>query len=309
MNDRLVVHRRRVGRDLFCIILVIAIMFRFRKKAPPELLPSNPGKTISGKVGFSNAERSWNERFNVITLFASVLRDLGHDVQVEESWVVHQSSGFILLPRFAELQLLQEGGARTTTTIQTHQPLLVPDGVFEYQHSNGNNVEESMREGFDQWAQTDFVALLDSLQRKPATCTILKMDFPEKDDKPAFTRRAVLGPVTFVVENQRMPAEPTTPAGERAERQGCEHDQFCPCCLLTNSWPAFRELIEGKEFYGVRLFAARDQTGAPQAECRVNGNDWEKGAQALRKYVETWPQQGFQFRKQYVVLQTVENES
>jgi uncharacterized protein DUF6348 len=274
----------------------------------PELLPSNPGKTVSGNVGFSNAERSWSEHFNVVTLFASALRNLGHDVQVEESWIVHRNSGFILLPRFVELQPLQKGGARTVTTVQTNHPALVPSGVFEYQHATGDNVEDSIHEGFDQWAQNDFVALLDSLQRQPATCTILKMDFPETDGKPAFTRRAVLGPVACVVENPQIP-EPKKSGGEPAGEQRREHDQFCPCCLLTNSWSAFRELIEGREFYGVRLFAARDETGAPRADCRVNGNDWEKGAEALRKYVETWPHQGFQFRKQYVVLQTSHKES
>jgi hypothetical protein len=68
-------------------------------------------------------------------------------------------------------------------------------------------------------------------------------------------------------------------------------------------------LIEGTSFYGLRLFATRDGKGAKQADCRVNGNDWEKGAEALRKYVTTWPGTGFEFRKQYVVLHTVEKES
>jgi len=72
---------------------------------------------------------------------------------------------------------------------------------------------------------------------------------------------------------------------------------------------AFKELIEGSRFYGLRLFAARDEKGVPQADCRVNGEDWEKGAEALRKYVTTWPGIGYEFRKQYVVLHTVEKES
>src|SRR5206468_4947721 len=62
---------------------------------------------------------------------------------------------------------------------------------------------------------------------------------------------------------------------------------FCPCCLLTRSLEAFRELIEDDGFYGLRLYAMRDEQGIPQADCRVNGDDWEKGAQALRDYVKT----------------------
>ncbi len=54
-----------------------------------------------------------------------------------------------------------------------------------------------------------------------------------------------------------------------------------------------------------RLFAAREQDGTPLADCRVNGEDWAHGAQALRKYAITWPAAGYEFRKQYVVLQSI----
>jgi hypothetical protein len=41
-----------------------------------------------------------------------------------------------------------------------------------------------------------------------------------------------------------------------------------------------------------------------QADCRVNGEDWSAGAEALRAYVTRWPDRGFEFRKQYVVIQS-----
>lgn len=69
---------------------------------------------------------------------------------------------------------------------------------------------------------------------------------------------------------------------------------------------AFKELIEGDGFYGLRLFAARNAEGTPEADCRVNGEDWEIGAQALREYAGTWPSAGYEFRKQYVVLQSID---
>ena len=52
----------------------------------------------------------------------------------------------------------------------------------------------------------------------------------------------------------------------------------------------------------------RDGKGKAQADCRVNGSDWEKGAEALRHYVATWPEAGFEMRKQYVVLHTINTE-
>jgi hypothetical protein len=282
----------------------------FDKKATSKLLPSNPGTSASGEVAFTNGQRSWTEHYNVITLMASVLRDLGHLTESEESWLVHTDSGFVLLPRLVKFGPLERGGVQTTTTIQTHHPALVPDGVFEYQHATGDNVEASIRKGLDQWAQTGFVALLDALQPTPAKCTTLRMTFPEKDGKLAYTRRAVLGPVFHWVEHAEIYEQKSAAgSGEDVERgQGERHD-FCPCCLLTRSFETFVELVEDRGFYGLLLFAARDVKGVPQADCRVNGNDWDAGAEALRKYVTTWPEAGYEIRKQFVVLHTLEKDA
>jgi hypothetical protein len=59
--------------------------------------------------------------------------------------------------------------------------------------------------------------------------------------------------------------------------------------LPTNSFEAFRDLIESDAFYAVRLFALRGGDGNPGGDCRVNGDNWEKGAQAMRGYASARP--------------------
>jgi hypothetical protein len=54
---------------------------------------------------------------------------------------------------------------------------------------------------------------------------------------------------------------------------------------------------------GVRLFAARNEDGSPEADCRVNGEGWEEGKRALMEYARSWPDRGMEFRKQYIFLQ------
>jgi hypothetical protein len=285
-------------------------MSEFLKKAAPNLIPSNPGTVVAGKVDFSNAQKTWTEQFNLVTLMASVLAEYGHLIESEDSWLVHPDSGFVLLPRIVHLAPLDKGGVRTTTTLQTNHPNLMPDGVFEYQHATGDNVEDSLRKGFDQWAQTSFLALLDALQPTPATCATLGMSFPEKDGKLAYTRRAVLGPVVHYVQNAHVYSEVSAAeTGEDVSGGQDEHHEFCPCCLLTRSFETFMEFIKDRGVHCLFLYAARDGNGAPQADCRVNGNDWERGAEALRNYATTWPDAGYEFRKQYVVLHTLETET
>ena len=271
-------------------------MFEFFKKKPAlPLCPANPGMGIEAKVAFSNGERSWSEEVNLVSLAATAFKSRGCQVANQKTWLLHSESGYMIQPQLVAIQPLEDGGVQTTTTVQCNHPTLVPDGVFEYQHSTGDNLDDSISKGLDQWLQTDFIPLLDAARLKPESCTMLEMTFPA-DDRPARVRRAILGPVAHVVQNP--PARP--------EGNGSEEHPFCPCCLLTNSFEAFRELIEGDGFYGLRLFAMRSPEGAPEADCRVNGEDWERGAQALREYVHTWPEAGFEFRKQYVVLRSID---
>jgi len=283
-------------------------MFGFRKKTAPPLCKSNPGICVEGKVAFARGDRSWTEEFNTVSLAASALQERGFAVRTEKTWLVHEDSGFLLLPQLVELQPLDDGGVRTVTTIQTNHPGLAPDGLFEYQHSTGDSSADSIRKGFDQWAQVDFPPLIDALRPKPQACTMLEMAFPAKDAAPARVRRAILGPVMHYVTSPAASNEGRA-ADALAQGEAGDAHPFCPCCLLTRSLETFRELIEDDGFYGLRLYAMRDEQGIPQADCRVNGNDWEKGAQALRDYVKTWPAAGFEFRKQYVVLHSVAKES
>jgi hypothetical protein len=249
----------------------------------------------AGKVELSNGEQSWTEHFDVVSEAAAAFKSRSHAVTTYKTWLEHGDSGFLIQPQLADLQLLEGGGVHTVTTMQVNHPTLVPAGVFEYQHSTGDTVVSSLAKGFDQWVQADFVTFLDALRVKPQSCTMMEMTFPAKDGKPERVRRAVLGPVTHMAQTPPNAAE--------------GHPPFCPCCLLTNSFEAFRVLIEGNAFYGLRLFALRDGDGNPSADCRVNGDAWEKGAQALRAYASTWPAAGYEFRKQYVVLQTLEHHS
>lgn len=272
----------------------------FRRKSlfqakKPTTCKANPGITLEGRVGFANGLRSWTEEFNVLQIAEKAFKQRGEAVIRFESWLEHRCTGFVIQPLFVELQPLEKGGVNTTTTIEISHPQLTPGGVFEYQHASGDNTEQSILKGFDQWVQLDFAVFLEALQPKLETLTGMEMEFPAKDGAPGRKRRAILGPVAHLMTN---PPKTPNPSEE-------EHP-FCPCCLLTHTFEAFKELFDSDKFYGIRFYAARDQDGNPQADARVNGEDWEKGAEALRQYVTTWPQaDGYEFRKQYVIIQSV----
>ena len=248
---------------------------------PPSICKANPG--------------TWTDEVDLVPLAGSALTAGGHAVEQRTGWLHHAESGFAITPRIALIQPLPDGGVRTATTVQVNHPTLVPDGVFEYQHATGDTLAEAISNGFSQWAELDFVTLLDALEPVPRSCLTLQFDFPAAAGRPARRRRAVLGPVSHVAASQLTEASCSEDGGH----------SFCPCCLLTRSFDAFRSLIDGDGFFCLRLLALRDRDGSQGADCRINGEDWEPGARALREYVRSWPPLGFELRKQLVILQTL----
>lgn len=274
-----------------------------RSADPPPLCSGNPGQSVGGQVGFRSGDRSWTETFHVVRLAATALRGRGHVVVDHGRWLELPASRYVLQPRIAEIRPLDAGGVHTMTTIDIRQPELVPDGLFEYQHSTGDNINESVRKGFESWADVDFPVLLDARLARPETCTLWVMELPAGDGRPARTRRAILGGVSFYPERAPRTPPADSPADSAASCSG--DDDFCPCCFLTRNAEAFRPLIEADGPAGIRFYAVRRADGTIGADCRINGEDFEQGIAALRSYAATWPGSGFAFRKQYVFLHTL----
>ena len=280
------------------------LLGRTRSAEPPPKCPGNPGEIVEGQVQFSSGDRRWTESFHVVRTLATVLRSRGHDLVEHAAWLELRPSGLTLRPLLADIELLEKGGVHTMTTIDVRHPDMIANGLFEYQHASRAGVVESLTKGFEDWEAIDLPVLLDAQRAHPTQCTLWTMTFPAKHGMPARTRRAVLGSVSYFAERPSMDVG----AGQGDETEEAAH-AFCNCCLLTRNFEAFRHLIEGEGSFAVRFYAMRDKDDHPGADCRINGEEYEPGKAALRSYVSTWPEAGFEFRKQYIFVHTVTAES
>ena len=253
--------------------------------------PANPGLAPRGRVKLADGRRQWAEEFDCVQLLAGLLADNGHQPRVEGDVIIEGSTQLSLRPLMAAVEAIPGKGIQTVTTIEVKHPAVIPSAVFEFQHSTGEDVRGSIGAGFDQWCKTDLVTLADVIRPEPKQCTLMTMELPAKGDRPAMKRRIVLGPVAHLQQHPPDPAD------------GPEEHPFCPCCLLTQSMKAFMPLIESPGLFALRLFAMRDADDKPGADCRVNGEDFDDGKAHLERYATTWPGRGFEFRRQYVVIQ------
>lgn len=227
----------------------------------------------------------------VLSLLATTLREHGFEA-TEKNDFLALSSGIDLRVEFLELVELANDNVRTSTRITASHGAYFPKGLPEFQHSAGNSAEVAISDGFSSWARTDLVALLDLIREKPNDCTYMEMNFSPATSDKSKVRRIVFGPTSHL-------ASPTA--------QSEEEHPFCPCCLFTQNFEAFKPVLESEETVGIRLFASRDGNGEISADCRVNGDDYPEGAARLMEYVRSWPsREGLEFRKQYVVIRSVE---
>lgn len=266
----------------------------FKRKAPPATCKANPGQGIRATIAFANAERSWTEVVDIMACMEDALRLGGYTASPARSWI-ELASGLILQPRLVSFQPLEPGGVQTVTTTEVSHPSGIPAGVFEYQHSTGEDTRHSVTRGFESWMRADLPVFLDALGQGPQQCSFLQFEWPAESASRGRKRRVVLGPVSHLV---------SAPTEDQAE----EHP-FCPCCLFTRIASVLKPKVSDDAFYGIRLFALRDQDGAAGADCRLNGEDWEPGRAALIEYVRSWPDRGMEFRKQYVVVQNQPGET
>ena len=88
------------------------------------------------------------------------------------------NNGLIVRPQFVKLQPRDDGLVHTITTIEINHHSLCPRGTFEYQHSVGPSVEDSLRKGFAKWADTDLPVFMDALQEKAEHCTGMVKNIP-----------------------------------------------------------------------------------------------------------------------------------
>ncbi len=260
--------------------------------AAPQLCSGNQGITTAGSVQFTRGQDQWTETFNVVELLSITLAKYGYPVEQHQKWLVHPESGLHITPQIMDLQILDHGDINTVTTIQVNHPDLLPAGTFE-QHSVGETIQRSILSGFDQWVQTDFVVFLAALEKEPQDCPYMMLAFPSEDGKSGHVRRVILGPPLHYTEQ-------SIPGDEISE----DEHPFCPCCLLTNSFEAFRAQIESQHTYCIRLFSARFSEEEFGADCRIDGEDYESGKQSLISYAQSWSGSGYEFRKQLVLIQS-----
>lgn len=242
------------------------------------------------------SEQPSSQTLTLQQLLAHTLAELEIPAQEQGERVV-LDDGLQLVPHMVNMAAQSDESWRTSTVVEVYHPL-IKDLIFEYQHSAGSSQLESLHDGFNNWARMDLATLRDAIQPE-LECASLGLGYTDESTGEAYQRQVVLGPTAHY---QQQPQAHAHAHGSQDHADNDDDHDFCPCCLFTNSMEAFTDLLKGREFLGVRLYAARDAQGEVSADCRVNGEDYPAALPYLQAYAQSWPQAGLEFRKQYVVI-------
>jgi hypothetical protein len=278
-----------------------------RKELPPPVkesqastAPDTPDALFAQAAPRGNIALAWangtttSEEWDTVELLREVVSAAGINAERREK-VVQTECGFVLTPGVLSFKPHTDA-VQSTTIVRVEHPTLIPRDawVFEYQHSIGETFVGSLRTGFIEWERNDFRPLRGALQAKPDGCLAMEMTFPDSAKAPERKRRVVFGPATRRV-----------PATMGPEQQDDPAHPFCDCCLFHGCADTLRAQIEGDGLFGIRMFVARSADGSLAADCRVNGQDYSPGQEALIAYAKTWPGEWLDIRKQYVVIHSL----
>lgn len=240
----------------------------------------NPAIGTKGKCTFSNEDGNWVEEFDLLDLLCQSLEEKQIKYsRTDDSIITEQIT---LIPGIVEIHPLENGVVRTVSTIEFSCEAKGVDCIFEYQHATGCDISSSLRTGFEYWIDSDLEVIVDALLRKGERCNTMIIENPTG-----------LRKIIHFGNPLRL--------AKSTDLDDANHP-FCPCCMFTNSFPAFEDLFRNRGFYALRLLISRDNEGAISADCRLNGIDHELGKAALCEYGEKWPNQGVEMRKQYIIL-------
>lgn len=179
---------------------------------------------------------------------------------------------------------------RTAIRVTVSHPQWFPDGLTEYQHALGKTEADAFAACIQQWLAQDWIVIADAVRETPRDCAVIELPVSgSAEGQIAGYRQILLGPVAHLIQK---------PSGKK------EAHPFCPCCFMTEAMDHLHKELQSQTTIGIRFFVSRDQSGKLAVDCRANGENLDALVPALTTYAEGWPQQGLEFRKQFVVIRT-----
>ncbi len=222
-------------------------------------------------------------------------------VYLEEGWLYHEDSDFILAPEFIFAENDNDNGRTSTgTIIHIYHHQLFAEPIFEYQYSWGDSADEALITGFEWWIQSDWLLLLDVLKTNEHDFMTMQMEFDIEETGTKQKREIIFGNVAHYGGKQ------TQSASNNSDNDVEDEHDFCPCCLFTNSVEAFQPLLQSNDTFAIRLFASYDaDTQTADADCRINGEEFDQAKPLLCDYAKTWGSEDIEFRKQYIIIKSI----
>lgn len=258
-----------------------------------DILENNPGLIVS-LPSHDNSELS------IAYVLYEILEKKGWNVELlngqyeDEKWIYVKDNGYYLFPLLIALSHDEDNGFKISATIQIHHKEIFPEGIFEYVYpqKQATDLTDGLFDLFKTWVDLDWETLADCLNLKNSKYMSVEIELKD------VVKHIFYGSVL---------SYPNVDA-EKLKAKGIDPDpyidEFCPCCLFTNSMEAFDDQIKDTEKnYAVRLFAMKNANGEIKADCRINGEEYPQAEEYLKKYASTWKDCDIiKFRKQYVII-------
>lgn len=224
---------------------------------------------------------------NINRCISKAFIEYGYEMPISEKEVFFSPLKIWITGKLDHREDSLKGNIHARLIIKTRHEGLFPDGIFEFAYGGGTDMESAIIDAAYRWIQSDFNTIHDLL------CTAKEHNHDgNKADVVSMTPQGeVLGwEIVF------GPLISTTIEGVK---QKISQDEIF--------WRLFdvitEDLLGEKGIYPIKFFAIQNEKNEIDADCRLNGQDWQKGREALLEYIREWNLKDiFHWRKQYVIV-------
>jgi len=226
---------------------------------------------------------------NINTFIAKAFNNFGYEVVVNENAVFFEPIGLEITGIVQEENTVEEeANYKTFIKVVLNCKSRTSKSIYEFTYGWGETKGKSIIMGFERWLESDFPVIHDWLANHKIDdyCEEIKIRSIVLETKEMLYFGGILGPLSHYK------------SGETFFDKENQTELYRE---LNNALTT--DFLDKKGIYPIKCFVVSDENKNIQIDCRVNGENWERGHQTLYNYCEKkWNVDTHTFWKQYFLI-------
>lgn len=228
---------------------------------------------------------------NINVCIAQAFINCGYDIEINPDTFVFTPLELTIGGTMSQVEELRENvkAARLSITLD-HR--LFPGPIFEFVYGWGSSTKVATINAFERWIDSDFPVIHDFLadhKLENGHTSEVKIASNSGETGEQISWKGIIGPLLIFK------------GGEVVYDQENRNEIIKPLFEAITG-----DFLGRRGMYPIRCFMSKNSDQQIEVDCRVNGEEWKRGYDALVECCQRWEVQDYLFWKQYLLIYSLE---